>query len=311
MVENIYFVLLMRSLVGIGMGMLYPLARALAVQYFDGTERAKSLGLMQAVACILGVLTALLAGKIATVDYHYSMFLYLSGLLSAGFALFALPKDQPEKELYQQSADTQKLRGFGSAYYIFLGSVFVISILLVINQLKLAQFITSENIGSPAHVGITNSLVFLSGFFGGLIYGKIYSLIDRFSAVVVCAFFGIGFFIMYNAHTLASVYIANIFMGIAVGVVQPYFVARISEIVPKERATMAIAYLGVVYSTAYFLAAYIIPLVEGMTGSTTVRTAYLLWGIAWGLSGLVALLFAVFVKKPVAFVKKTAAAMNT
>lgn len=297
MAENIYYVLVMRSLVGVGMGMLYPLARALAVQYFDGTERASSLGLMQAVSCILGVLTALLAGKIATVDYHYSMFLYLSGILIAGFAMFALPKDQPEKEIYQRPSGNQRLPGFGSAYYVFLASVFVMSVLLVINQLKLAHFITSEKIGSPIHVGITNSLVFLSGFFGGLMYGKIYSLINRFSAVVVCSFFCIGFLMMYSAHSLASVYIANILMGIGVGVVQPYFVARISDIVPKERATMAIAYLGVVYSTAYFLASYMVPFLEGITGSTTIRTAYLLWGIAWGICCLIALLTALFAKK--------------
>lgn len=277
--ENIYYVLAMRALLGVGMGILYPLARALAVQYFDGEERASMLGIMQATACGIGVLLALASGRIAVVDYHYALFLYLIALPIALLAFLALPKDEPEKKLYQHAAKEEKMQKFSSSYYYFLAAVFFLSVILVINQLKMGVFVTTEQLGTPMQIGIGSATVFVAGFLSGMLFGKIYTKIERYTIALGCCLLGTGYVIYYFTYSITGVYLACATAGAAVGLIQPYFTARVAVLVPKERATMAITYLGVVYSLAYFLASYIIPMIESLFNVTTARGSYLLFGV--------------------------------
>jgi len=294
--ENIIYVMIMRALLGVGMGILYPLARALAVQYFEGKERTSVLGLMQATTCGFGIVLAPISGQIAMINYRYTMLIYLIALLIAIFAAVVLPKDTPERLIYQETEGKQILPGYGTSYFIFLAGVFVVSIFLVVNQLKLSIFVTSQNLGTSADVGLINSIIFIAGFFAGLLFSKFYSLTKRYSVVIACLIDGIGLLIVYKAYSLIAVYIGNVLIGAFIGVMQPYFTTRVSALVPKARATMAITYLGVVYSFSYFSASYIVPVLESIFKASDVRASYLLFGVFSIVCAVVSCLWILFTK---------------
>lgn len=112
--DQIGLVLVMRALVGVGVGILMPLSTGLLTDYFPPEKQASLLGISSAMNQLGGVIATLLAGLLAGISWRASFLVYLLGLGSILLCLRFLPKGGiPRQAPTAQAADTPAPAGCG------------------------------------------------------------------------------------------------------------------------------------------------------------------------------------------------------
>lgn len=92
--NSIWAVLVMRALVGVGVGMIMPLSTGLLTYYFAPEKREGLMGLSSAANQLGGVVATLLAGVLANISWRLSFLVYLMGLISIVLCLIFMPNDR-------------------------------------------------------------------------------------------------------------------------------------------------------------------------------------------------------------------------
>lgn len=92
--DNIFLLLLMRALVGIGVGIIMPLSTGLLSYYFRPEQQAGLMGYSSAMNQLGGVIATLLSGLLANISWHASFLVYLMGLISIVLCLLYLPNNK-------------------------------------------------------------------------------------------------------------------------------------------------------------------------------------------------------------------------
>lgn len=107
--DNIFAVLVMRALVGIGVGIIMPLSTGLLSYYFPPEKQVGLMGYSSAMNQMGGVIATLLSGLLANISWRVSFLVYLMGLISIVLCLFYLPNDKITQET-QAKEDRGKRR---------------------------------------------------------------------------------------------------------------------------------------------------------------------------------------------------------
>ena len=92
--DNIFLVLVMRALVGIGVGIIMPLSTGLLSYYFPPERQVGLMGYSSAMNQMGGVIATLLSGLLANISWRASFLVYLMGLISIVLCLIYLPNDK-------------------------------------------------------------------------------------------------------------------------------------------------------------------------------------------------------------------------
>lgn len=103
--NSIWAVLVMRALVGVGVGIIMPLSTGLLTYYFAPEKREGLMGLSSAANQLGGVVATLLAGVLANISWRMSFLVYLMGLISIVLCLIFMPNDRIRSG---ESADAEK-----------------------------------------------------------------------------------------------------------------------------------------------------------------------------------------------------------
>lgn len=84
--------ILLGCVLGIGCGLVIPLAASLISQYFSGEARAKTLGLKSGVSNVTVIFATLFVGWIAEISWHLSFIVYMLPLIPLCLIPFMSPK---------------------------------------------------------------------------------------------------------------------------------------------------------------------------------------------------------------------------
>ena len=102
--SNIALVLVMRALVGIGVGIIMPLSTGLLAFYFPPRMQGKLMGQSSAMNQMGGVVATLLSGILAGFSWRASFLVYLMGLISIVLCGIFMP----DEKIQQQTEDGEK-----------------------------------------------------------------------------------------------------------------------------------------------------------------------------------------------------------
>lgn len=92
--NSIPFLLTMRAVLGIGVGILMPLSTGIIADFYTGDEKMKTMGFSSAATNLGAIITTLLAGILASYHWRASFYIYLLGIpvfLSFCLSFFAGP----------------------------------------------------------------------------------------------------------------------------------------------------------------------------------------------------------------------------
>lgn len=116
--NSIWILLVFRSIMGIGVGLLLPLSRGLIADFFHGEERSEMMGYATSFNNLGGIISLVIAGFLSVYSWRYPFFIYLLGLFVIYMIIFHMPS-QEIKEKPSTKVEVSKnvwLLGFGMFY---------------------------------------------------------------------------------------------------------------------------------------------------------------------------------------------------
>lgn len=269
LVPNLTFIIIMRGIVGIGCGIVYPLIPAFIAQFWEGQERAKMMGWASAAGSILAMIMSVSSGFLAVKDWHYPFFLDLLWIILLVAQIRVLPKVPPErKDTTLVTGQTGKRQRLGRAVYLDIFAMFIYLMVSMVFILKIAIYISRENFGNAANAGLASSAVTFCAFFISLFFTVILKYLRRFTPVLSLVFLGICFYLLSIAHSFPMILAGSVCMGFSLGLIFPYMNTRVSAIAPPAAKTFA---LSSMYTAAYlgqFLAAFYAQAIDKIVGGS-------------------------------------------
>lgn len=271
--DSIAMILVMRSLVGIGVGIIMPLSTGLLTYYFPPEKREGLMGLSSAANQLGGVAATLLAGVLAGISWRMSFMVYLMGLISIVLCLIFMPNDRI------RSADSSSGSGTGGGVlrrnFRYIAAMFLLMSSFFIYPANFAIVTAAEgaipmSLCAPVMAGCD-----LVAFLGGLLFVKVKKASGRFAALVAPVLFLGGYCLLAFVGGRAGVLTGSALIGFANGVGIPYIISTASAGEGKRAATTVMPLISAAMYLAQFVSPFLLSAVTAIAGDA-VRLPYYL-----------------------------------
>lgn len=274
-------ILIMRAVLGIGVGLIMPIAPSVLTDYFSGYELDCAMGLYGSFACFGGIFYSLIGGLLANIGWRYNFIVYLTSIPVFLFALLFLSNDGKVK----QEAKAEKVRVEPKVFYIaFICLLFTTAKFAF--TMNISMFMSEENLGDAALTGLLSSVYTSGGFIAGLIFGRLAKVCKNYTLGTGMLFAATGMFMIFIAHDFAILFIGAFLLGTALSVVNPRFNIMVSQVASPKSLALSLAVLMAMLNLGQFAAPIVFSTLGNLTGFTTKRSQFLLAAIALTMLGL-------------------------
>jgi len=171
--------LICRAVLGLGLGLLSPLGNALIIGLYDGQKQASMLGYSTLCMNAGGIILQMLGGSLAEMGWNYTFYAHAFCLIGLVMALFLPePKKQAPVKNSQAAGPKEKV----SAMVWIIGILFMLfNILNYPIMMNISVLFEVRNAGGAAAAATSLSLFTVAGCVAGLVYGKIFQFLQRWS----------------------------------------------------------------------------------------------------------------------------------
>ena len=290
--NDLNLIIMMRAVMGIGLGFSQPIIPTLIVKYYDGKERHNMMGWGVSISNLVGIFSAILAGIIATVNWHYSFFIFGSGIVMAIMAYIYVPYEAPEKKDMEEIVKQEgKLPPFGIGMIYISLIWFCICLFSGVFAVKMGYILLFEKLGTATQVGLLMAVYQIGAFVIGWFFSNLYKVLYRYALLLCLILYGLGFYVFGTAKSFELLAVGAFIIGFAMSIGAVYCKVRIGELVPQVRMSMAMATIGAIGFLGQFFTSFWAQLMEIIAGNNDPRTAVMGSCIAFMVAALAVLIF--------------------
>ena len=248
--DSIGWLLVLRALLGVSVGMVMPLSTGLLSFYFPPEEQSRLMGLSAAMNQMGGGVATLLAGLLATIEWRYAFLVYLAGLLAIVLVAACLPNERLMAEGGRIKAQTL-LR-----FHPSVTAMLLIMLLFFVYPTNFALTAREAGVGTVATTLIMVGLDVVA-FCVGLIFATLMRRMRRQMKYMAPLFFLLGYATLALAFNPAGLIAGSALIGLANGCGVPY-VNTIASIKGGREAAVTVMPL---ISAALYLGQFLSPLI--------------------------------------------------
>ncbi|PKN84954.1 MAG: hypothetical protein CVU46_12635 [Chloroflexi bacterium HGW-Chloroflexi-8] len=249
--NSLTMLLVTRALLGIGNGVVAPLSLSLIADFYEGNERANTMGLSSAMATLSGVIMPLISGWLAVFSWRYAFACYLVSLPVCFLIWRFLPEPQKTEKT---EGESNRLPG---VVWLFGFLTFLLMVVFYLLPTRAALFLQETGIGNSGQSGLVIAALNVSAFLVGLQFGKIRSLLKNFTHFVGLVALGIGLAVQFFAASLEVVMLGMFIAGIGIGSLMPTIFTETANRVPANLNSPALS----VINSSLYLGQFATPLV--------------------------------------------------
>ncbi len=274
------------AVIGVGIGMVAPVAPGLINESFQGSEKQMMLGLQNSFSTGGGMMMSFVGGFLALAGWPFGYFVYLIGIPGLVVTLIGLPGDSSTASEKTKEAPRGKFR-----LVIWKEMVIVILLLTAFSSIpaNISMLVEERSFGDTSVSGTLSTFFLLGGLVGGLLYGKIAQRLKRFTSTLGSLLLAAGAFVIALAGSVPLALAGCFFAGFAT-MVMPANLAAASRLPGYETLNSALIL------SASFIGAFITPILtsiaRAVSGSssvtyrfyTTVAAALILAALTVGFS---------------------------
>ena len=254
--DAIGLVLVMRALVGVGVGILMPLSTGLLAFYYPPEQQAALMGYASAMNQMGGVIATLLAGLLSQLNWRASFLVYLLGLLSFLLCLGFLPSDRLSQP---QHTETHAGRSPFRTYFVYILAMFLLMSIFFIYPANFALETTAEGSVPARCIAIIMAGADLVAFAGGLLFVHLRRAMGRGCKLLAPVLFLVRFLLLTLVGGWPGTLLGSACIGFANGVGIPFLISEASMQAGKSAASTVMPLL----SAAMYLAQFLSPLLLG------------------------------------------------
>lgn len=271
--------ILLSCLLGVGCGLVIPLAASLVSQYFTGKARTRQLGMKSSLSNFTVIFATLFVGWVASIGWHLSFIVYMIPIIPMCLIPFMTDKYITQHSIPNapstaqgataasaptaQSAAPKRTPFPGKSALVMLVCLMALYFIMTYGTEVVSYYLpfSMEHYKlSTGDVGVATAMFFLAATVSGFLLTHIIDYFQRATmqlAILLCAIglFFVGFFHAYWA------YIVGVFvMGFGYGVVQPVIYDKTSYVAPTpQRNTEFFSYL----LTCNYIGISLVPFIIG------------------------------------------------
>lgn len=269
--NNIYYILVSRAVLGIAVGMSMTIVITLIADYFEGMERQKFVGLQIAFMSMGGILFIGLGGILADLGWRYPFLIYLSSLLVLPLSILFLHEPPVLQKTNQANNNARAPR---IIWMLFINTMFMWIIFFLI-PVQIPFHLKAIGVEKSSLIGAAIATATAFSAVSSFSYSRIKS---RFSFLSI---FSIGYFLMTAgfvciaiSNTYVLVVIAMMLSGLGMGMMIPNTNVWVMKIVPPEIRGKEIGKLTTFWFLGQFLSPIIIfPVLKMLSLSSTFMLA--------------------------------------
>lgn len=279
--------IILSCLLGVGCGLVIPLAASLLSQYTVGAARTKALGMKSGVSNFTVIFATLFVGWIAAISWHLAFIVYMIPIIPLclipfmtskyidGHKIMATPPPvEPRKEVpptdedvkasvaKQQPANSNfhfqgrtailMLAGIMAVYFLATYGTEVVSYYL--------PFAMEDYHLSTADVGVATAMFFAAATLSGFLLSRIIRIFGKNTIQVALVFVVAGLFFVAVLHAYWTYVVGVFIMGLGYGVVQPVIYDKTAYVAPTAaKSTAYFSYL----LTCNYIGISIVPFIIG------------------------------------------------
>ncbi|MDF2572829.1 MAG: transporter, aromatic acid:H+ symporter family [Sporomusa sp.] len=287
--NDLTMILGMRAILGLSLGIIFPLSIVLISDFFEGNERDTVMGLQSVFVNLGGIIFAMLGGLLCAVDWHNTFLAYAVGFVVFLFVYAYLPEPAKIKPAAGPDNLTEKAPLSGKVYFMeFL--VFFYNMLIFAFFTNVAIQVVGENLGNAASAGLALTVFTGGGLVGGLLFGKAMKAMKSFTIPMGWLITGIGMAMVAGVHDF-NVLLAGCFIGgIGFSTTCPAFFVTLSIMSPPTRVAFSIALASALSGIGQFVAPFVFEAIAGPFNQGPGRFYLLVSAVAFLSVGVLLLL---------------------
>lgn len=254
--ESMTTLILLSCLLGVGCGLVIPLAASLVSQYFSGAARVKQLGMKSSLSNFTVIFATLFVGWVASISWHLAFIVYMIPIIPLCLIPFMTDTYIAKHRIVDQTPavkdDSKKSASSFIAYpgktaimmlFCLMGLYFVMTYGTEVVSYYLP--FTMEHYGlSTGKVGVATAMFFLAATVSGYLLTYAINIFKQKTiqfAIFLCV---LGLFLCGFVHFYWSYIVGVFIMGLGYGVIQPVIYDKTSYVAPtEEQSTSYFSYL--------------------------------------------------------------------
>jgi len=253
---NIYVLLCTRALLGIGAGLVIPLATGLIGFYFAPKEQGRLIGFSVAILNMIGIVAMVLSGELASVEWRLAFVLYGLAIISIVLTIIFLPRENISRTSQKMSKHDYKVK------LPFVFGMFLTQLIFFTYMTNFAICSAGKGLFTIAEIGIYMALSSFVGFVFSFFFGKIYKLLGDKMKFLGPVAFALGDILIALATTKVVLVIGACFIGVGFGILLPFYNMSGCRNVPKQKANNAMSAIAIGQFAGQFLSALLIGLLK-------------------------------------------------
>lgn len=264
--------ILLSCLLGVGCGLVIPLAASLISQHFVGKARTKQLGMKSSLSNFSVIFATLFVGWVAAINWHLAFIVYMLPIVPLALIPFMTdayidshkmvrpgppfePKAEPTKPSDDDIKKTVTTHKPASVNFHFQGSrslILLVGVMALYFVMTYATEIVSyylpfdmEHYGmNTGQVGVATAMFFAAATVAGFFLPRFISFFKGATmqaAIILCI---LGLFVTGLIHLSISYILGVFIMGLGYGIIQPIIYDKTSYIAPSAaKSTEYFSYL--------------------------------------------------------------------
>ncbi|MCH5225609.1 MAG: MFS transporter [Muribaculaceae bacterium] len=296
--KSMIILIVLSCILGVGIGLVIPLAASLISQNFTARPRGAMLGIKSGLSNLSLIIATLYVGWVATHNWHWAFAAYFIPVIPLVMVPFIKNKfinqARPAPKIVTSSddAESDNFHFKGREAKSMLWFALIIYFMLSYGALVFSYYLpfTMEAYGlSTGKVGVATSMFYLAATLAGFGLSKVLKATGIWTfqlgmIVVALSLFGIGFI-----HTYASYIIGVFFLGLGYGVIQPVLYDKTSYFAPND--AKATEYFALLLTSSYVALSCIPFIVEFfgtfIKGNTDPSFPFILNGVIMAILAIV------------------------
>jgi MFS family permease len=254
LLNNLYYILLSRAILGISVGMSMTIVITLIADYFEGMERQKFVGLQIAFMSMGSILFIGLGGILADVGWRYPFLIYLFSLLVLPLALMFLK----EPAIIEKTNQANQYGKSPPIIWMLFFNTMLMWIIFFLIPVQIPFYLKNIGVQKNSLIGAAIAMSTAFSAISSFSYSRIKGRLSFLSV------FSIGYLLMAAGFVCISisssywlVVVAMMLVGLGMGMMIPNTNMWVMRIVPPQIRGKEIGKL----TTFWFLGQFLSPII--------------------------------------------------
>lgn len=252
--NNLYFILISRALLGTAVGISMPIVITLIADYFDGPERQKFVGLQIAFMSLGGIIFISVGGILADFGWRYPFLIYLSSLLVFPLTIAFLTEPRVTQKRNEVS---QQIKAPPTTWMLFF-NIMLLWIIFFFIPVQIPFHLKEIGVEKNSLIGAAIATGTAFSAIASFSYSRIKNHLN-FPSVFSIGYLlmALGFVCLAYSNSYILVVVAMMLSGLGMGIMIPNTNMWVMKIVPPQIRGKEIGKL----TTFWFLGQFLSPLI--------------------------------------------------